>query len=65
MALRLFHKILIGSGVLFCLGFGSAQVARYARERQSADLATGAVSVAAGVALALYLRRYAGRPPQT
>ena len=61
MALRRFHKLLIGSGVLFFLGYGSYELMGVIRGRPGSHLALAAGAVAAGVGLALYLAAFGRR----
>lgn len=55
MSLIGFHKVLIVSGILFCLGFGGWRVRAYAGSGGTADLVVAAVSLLAAAALAGYL----------
>jgi hypothetical protein len=55
-----FHRVLIGSAIVFCAGFGAWQLISYAQDGGTADLVLGfAFAAAAGLLLVylLHLRR--------
>lgn len=65
MSLIGFHKVLISSGILFCLGFGVWRVVAFARGGGTADLAVALGAAGAAAALGLYLAKLGkvlGRP---
>ena len=56
MSLIGFHRVLIGSAILFCLLFGGFSGASYLREGGITALILALAFGAAGVLLAVYLR---------
>lgn len=56
MSLIGFHRVLIGSAILFCLLFAGLNGADYFRAGGTAALALTLAFAAGGVALAVYLR---------
>jgi membrane-associated phospholipid phosphatase len=50
------HRILIASGIAVCLLYAGREVANYTDTHSATPLIHAALSVAAAVALALYLR---------
>ncbi|MGH7482661.1 MAG: hypothetical protein ACRELV_10945 [Longimicrobiales bacterium] len=65
MSLIWFHRVLIGTAIVFFLVFGGVRVAAFLETGATSDLLLGLVSCAAGIALAFYLqrlRRFLGLP---
>ena len=56
MRLLTVHRILIASGIAVCLLYAGREVANYTDTHSPAPLLHAALSVAAAVAMALYLR---------
>lgn len=59
-----FHRILIASGILFCLGFATWALARYMVARDPGALVLSAVFALLAAALSYYLanlKRFLGR----
>lgn len=52
-----FHRVLIFTAILFCLGFGLWSGAEFLRERETVDLVLASSFVLAGLALSYYLLR--------
>ncbi|HUF51781.1 MAG TPA: hypothetical protein VMN60_13225 [Longimicrobiales bacterium] len=52
-----FHRVLIGTAILFFVGYGAWELASFLRDRDTASLLLGLGSLAAAVLLFLYLRR--------
>ncbi len=50
-----FHRVLITTGIMFCLGFATWALARFIVVRQPGALALSAVFVALAAALTYYL----------
>lgn len=64
MSLIGFHKILIGTGILFCAGFAVWQILAFSGGGSGARLLVAGAFAACAVALTVYLRRldrYLGR----
>lgn len=57
MSLIGFHKVLIASAILFCLGFGGWRLAAFLRGGGTADLLVALLSAAAAVSLGVYLAK--------
>lgn len=57
MSLIPFHRVLISSAIAFCAGFGGWQLLAYLRAGRLSMLLIALLSLAAAIALALYLRR--------
>lgn len=57
MSLVAFHKLLIGSAVLFCAGFGLWQAVAYLQGAGGVSLAVAAAFLVAALALGYYLAR--------
>ena len=51
-----FHRFLIGTAILFCLGFGAWAVRAWQTNAGAGALALGVTFIGAGLALAYYLR---------
>jgi len=51
-----FHKVLIATAIVFCLGFSAYEAAAFLRAREPLALVLAVGFAAAGVALAFYLR---------
>lgn len=56
MSLIGFHRVLISTAILFCLGFAGLTGASYFREGGTGSLVLAVAFVAAGLLLATYLR---------
>ena len=65
MTLRLFHRVLIGTAILFFAGFGAYEARKYAGGSGAADLAMGLGALAAAGGLAVYLRAFLRRSPES
>ena len=50
-----FHRFLISAAILFCLGYGAYEIARYADGAGSGALVTAVVFVVLAAALGYYL----------
>lgn len=64
MSLIGFHKVLIGTGILFCAGFAVWQVLAFSGDGSWSRIAVAATFAAGTVALGVYLARldrYLGR----
>lgn len=57
MSLIGFHKVLITSGILFCLGFGGWRIAAFLRGGGAGDLVVAAASAMAAAGLGVYLAK--------
>jgi len=57
MSLIGFHRFLIVTAILFCLGFAGWEVWAWSATRRTSTLVLAIVFVALGVGLGLYLRR--------
>lgn len=57
MSLIGFHKVLITTGILFCLGFGGWRLAAFLGGGGAGELAAVAASALAAVALGVYLAK--------
>lgn len=57
MSLIGFHKVLIASGILFCLGFGGWRLAAFLRGGAGGDLVVVAASALAAAGLGVYLAK--------
>lgn len=57
MSLLAFHRFLIASGIVFCLGFAAWEFRAWADSRETGVLLFGIVFAVLGAGLALYLRR--------
>lgn len=57
MSLIGFHKVLIASGILFCLGFGGWRLAAFLRDGAGADLLVVTASALAAAGLGVYLAK--------
>ena len=57
MSLIGFHRFLIVTAILFCLGFAGWEIRAWSATRGTATLVLAVIFVALGVGLALYLRR--------
>ena len=65
MSLLPFHRVLIGSAIVFCAGFSALQLLAYARGAGSLELVLGIGFAAAAGVLIVYLwhlRRVLGLP---
>lgn len=51
-----FHRLLIGTAILFCAGFAAWALRAYGETRSSGSLVIGVVFALAAVALAYYLK---------
>lgn len=51
-----FHKVLIATAIVFCLGFSAYEAVAFVRTREPLAFGLAAGFAAAGVALAFYLR---------
>ena len=57
MHLIWFHRVLIGTAILFFLGFGGWELANYRNNGEATALALAIGSILIAVALAIYLKR--------
>lgn len=57
MSLIGFHKVLIASGILFCLGFGGWRLAAFLRDGAGGDLLVVTASALAAAGLGVYLAK--------
>jgi hypothetical protein len=63
VSLIAFHRVLIGTGILFCFGFAAWELVLWWVTRASGALAMGVLFLALGAGLSWYLanlRRYVG-----
>lgn len=61
-----FHRLLIGSAIVFCAGFSALELVSYARAGRWVDLLLGlGFALAAGLLIVylLHLRRFLNLPP--
>lgn len=70
MSLLSFHRFLIASAIVFCLGFAAWEIRAWMDSREASVLVLGITFVVLGAGLALYLRRLSrflgyerGEPP--
>ncbi len=59
MSLIAFHRFLIASGIIFCLGFSAWELIRYSETGNARQLVLGFVFMVLGLALGYYLVRLA------
>lgn len=59
MSLIGFHRVLIGSGIVFCFGYAAWELTRFWVVRGTGSLILGLVFVGLGVLLSVYLKRLA------
>jgi hypothetical protein len=57
VSLVAFHRFLIATAIVFCLGFAGWEFRIFADSRETGVLVVGITFVVLGVGLALYLRR--------
>lgn len=67
MSLIGFHRVLIGSAIVFCFGYAAWELVRFWVVRGTVSLVLGVVFLGLGVLLSVYLKRLAhflGQEPE-
>ncbi|HZD03707.1 MAG TPA: hypothetical protein VE173_02280 [Longimicrobiales bacterium] len=59
MSLIGFHRVLIGSAIIFCFGYAAWEIVRFWVVRGMGSLVIGVVFLGLGVLLSVYLKRLA------